>query len=273
MECKVGDCGYRQYREGFCYRHWLTWNQAQPCAVDDCEKPRKGMQEKCERHYRDDLAEKNTQTRPCEYPGCTRPSVANNLCDGHRKRLERFGDLESRRPADWGAKEKHPLTQTYRHARQRTIEGVTAEWQDFWKFVEDVGERPSSRHSLRRYRVKEPFGPENWYWHERGNTDKDRNAHMRKYRKDNPLAFKERDLKRDFGIGMDDYMTMLELQGGGCAICGGKENGRYKYLAVDHCHDSKKIRGLLCGNCNTAIGLLKDDVTVLRKAIEYLSKN
>ena len=68
------------------------------------------------------------------------------------------------------------------------------------------------------------------------------------------------------------YEETLKKQGGVCAICQSKENGRYKHLSIDHCHTAGNLRGLLCNNCNRAIGLLKDSVEVLRNAITYLSK-
>jgi hypothetical protein len=77
-------------------------------------------------------------------------------------------------------------------------------------------------------------------------------------------------LKRNYGITYDDYVQMLKAQNGVCAICGKAEEK--KRLAVDHCHNTGKIRGLLCGMCNTAIGKLNDDVQLLRKAIQYLEK-
>lgn len=45
----------------------------------------------------------------------------------------------------------------------------------------------------------------------------------------------------------------------------------HKKLSVDHCHKTGKVRGLLCSNCNTAIGLLKEDINVLKNAINYLT--
>lgn len=64
---------------------------------------------------------------------------------------------------------------------------------------------------------------------------------------------------------------MLREQGGTCAICHGTETvGR---LAVDHCHSTGRVRGLLCTNCNQAIGKLKDDSQLLRNAINYLEVN
>lgn len=64
---------------------------------------------------------------------------------------------------------------------------------------------------------------------------------------------------------LEDYEKMSDLQNGKCAICGEK-----KELHVDHDHETGMIRGLLCGNCNRAIGIMKDDKNLLIKAIEYL---
>lgn len=84
-------------------------------------------------------------------------------------------------------------------------------------------------------------------------------------------------LKRYYGIDLSVYQKMLLDQNGVCGICGKPEtsvvNGKLKPLAVDHCHNSTKIRGLLCARCNQAIGLLNEDQETLRKAIDYLNKH
>ena len=87
-------------------------------------------------------------------------------------------------------------------------------------------------------------------------------------------------LKRKFGITPEDYESMLESQGGGCAICGrldglhscGDKGTTYygSRFAIDHCHETGVIRGLLCMNCNTALGCFQDNIARLEKAIEYL---
>jgi len=70
---------------------------------------------------------------------------------------------------------------------------------------------------------------------------------------------------------------MLELQNGVCAICGQVESDvnhktqEVRGMAVDHCHDSGKIRGLLCRSCNTLLGNAKDNIDILKRAIDYLS--
>ena len=77
-------------------------------------------------------------------------------------------------------------------------------------------------------------------------------------------------LKRTYGISYQEYLTMLEAQGGCCAICGTSDTGKRKAFAVDHNHETGAIRGLLCSNCNTGIGNLRDDVGLLERAIDYL---
>lgn len=76
------------------------------------------------------------------------------------------------------------------------------------------------------------------------------------------------ELKKKYGISTETYEQMLASQGGVCAICHTKPDG--KDLAVDHCHTSGKVRGLLCSNCNTALGLFGDDLERMIRARDYL---
>lgn len=85
-------------------------------------------------------------------------------------------------------------------------------------------------------------------------------------------------LKRDYGITLDEYNSMLEKQNNKCAICETEEpikvkSGRNRKLAVDHCHNSGKVRGLLCAHCNTGIGMLRESIEILDKAKEYLLRH
>ncbi len=75
-------------------------------------------------------------------------------------------------------------------------------------------------------------------------------------------------IRREFGLTAQDYAQLLARQRGGCAICGAPPTG--KKLAVDHCHKTGKIRGLLCGKHNKALGLFADDPALLLKAVVYL---
>lgn len=78
-------------------------------------------------------------------------------------------------------------------------------------------------------------------------------------------------------ISFKDYKILIEKQKGLCAICGKKEtykygSGKIKQLALDHCHKTKKPRGLLCQKCNTAIGMFGDDISLIKRSIIYLKK-
>ena len=76
-------------------------------------------------------------------------------------------------------------------------------------------------------------------------------------------------LKKIFGITAEDYHRMLEMQNYGCAIC--KNKPRNYRLAVDHCHKTGKIRGLLCKRCNhDLLGAAYDSIPMLARAISYL---
>lgn len=84
-----------------------------------------------------------------------------------------------------------------------------------------------------------------------------------------PLVQRKAELKRLYGITLEDYVEMFDNQNGVCAIC--KEECKTKNsLSVDHDHQTGKVRGLLCNSCNGGLGLFKDNINILRKAIEYL---
>jgi len=79
------------------------------------------------------------------------------------------------------------------------------------------------------------------------------------------------DLKKKYKLTPDQYYSMLEEQGGGCAICGITDPGAKKsYFCVDHCHHTGDVRGLLCSSCNIGIGNLKDSRLLLQNALRYL---
>lgn len=69
-----------------------------------------------------------------------------------------------------------------------------------------------------------------------------------------------------------EFDVLLQQQGGRCAICRKEDTGRSESsrLAIDHCHKTTVVRGLLCHRCNTMIGLAMDSVETLRAAIAYL---
>jgi hypothetical protein len=106
---------------------------------------------------------------------------------------------------------------------------------------------------------------------------KDHQLSLRRKRYAESRAFrlrkKDRDLQKAYGITLDDYKVMQEQQKHLCAICFLKDsNKRTKGLCVDHCHDTKQVRGLLCTNCNQGLGKFFDNEELLRNAIAYLEQ-
>lgn len=79
---------------------------------------------------------------------------------------------------------------------------------------------------------------------------------------------------RTYGLSLKQYDDLFEQQAGRCKVCGSlPPSGRERFLAVDHCHKTGKIRGLLCKACNIGLGLLREDVRVLRNLIAYIEEN
>lgn len=81
-------------------------------------------------------------------------------------------------------------------------------------------------------------------------------------------------IKRAYGITPEQYENMLAKQNGLCKICSAKKpGGRTRLFFIDHCHNTGKVRGLLCMRCNTGLGLFLDNPDFLKKAISYLKEN
>lgn len=80
-----------------------------------------------------------------------------------------------------------------------------------------------------------------------------------------------------YGISVHDFVEMLQDQDEKCAICGGEgfkmHEGIKESLVVDHNHDTGRVRGLLCNNCNRGLGLFQDSIKNLQSAIRYLKND
>lgn len=76
--------------------------------------------------------------------------------------------------------------------------------------------------------------------------------------------------KRDYGITIADYEQIYRDQGGVCKIC--SKVPTVERLHVDHDHDTGAVRGLLCRQCNAALGMLGDSVEIIQNAINYLKE-
>jgi len=116
-------------------------------------------------------------------------------------------------------------------------------------------------------------------YNQRPEVKKKQSVKNNAWRKANPESIKNSKLKHKYGISLEEYKEMLKLQNDGCAICETKEID-YSYFYVDHDHNccpgenscGKCVRGLLCRNCNSAIGFLKDNPEYINSALDYIRK-
>lgn len=83
------------------------------------------------------------------------------------------------------------------------------------------------------------------------------------------VATREQHLRHKYGIDLVDYNQMLSEQDGKCKIC----KAEVKRLVVDHCHITKRVRGLLCNHCNVGIGMLKESENIMREALNYINEH
>ena len=222
------------------------------------------------------MPKKGSRGGPCSVEGCDRPVKGRGYCLNHYQLWRRNGAPE----AKVRDKRSHPLYSIWFERKQRG--SLCAAWAaDLWAFVDAVGERPSPTHLLRTLRHDEPYGPDNFEWlaalkREPGESIKAFNARKWQERRERfPRYEAHRGILRKYGITPERYAEMLEAQGGVCAICHENETvidrktHAPKLLAVDHCHETKRVRGLLCWRCNTSIGKFKHDPDLLRRAALY----
>jgi len=94
-----------------------------------------------------------------------------------------------------------------------------------------------------------------------------------KQRQSEQYCQKERNRNRfyKYGITPDEYNELFNAHDGCCWICGAHQSNFSVALYIDHDHETKKIRGLLCQSCNFLLGFSKDNVDILQKAIKYLT--
>lgn len=146
--------------------------------------------------------------------------------------------------------------------------------------------RVSKGNTERRCCKCKEFKPDSEYYKEKKNPDglkykcKQCSAvDKRTYRKKNPDVskkeyerrklklgtFKWEAIKSKYGLSREGYEAMVSAQEGMCALCGERP-----VKHVDHCHETGRVRGLLCVQCNTGLGKFNDSPELLKKAVEYL---
>jgi hypothetical protein len=130
------------------------------------------------------------------------------------------------------------------------------------------------------HRRNDPQGYMAWWKAQPENAERLREQSNRRHSERVAVDPAYRQMKRDsarwsrrkakYDLTREEYMAMREAQGGCCAICG---KIPAEDLRVDHDHETKIVRALLCANCNAAIGLLAENVETLGNAIRYLTKH
>ena len=108
---------------------------------------------------------------------------------------------------------------------------------------------------------------------EKYNNTPERKASMAEYYRNNKDKAVNRQMMVNYGITLSEYNQLLDKQKGLCYICESHHTSQTRRLHIDHCHNSGKIRSLLCVNCNTALGLLKEDSNRVKKMIEYIEEH
>lgn len=154
-------------------------------------------------------------------------------------------------------------------------------WPSFERFCDDVRDVPVMRYAMVPLDMTKPIGPGNFDWtfpaEATRATPEGIAAHNRARRERQGDLQRDKDFRRKYGINYADYAALLEAQKGVCACCGRPETkmqfGSIRMLSVDHDHETGKVRGLLCGNCNNGIGYFGNDrPDLLRAAADYLDR-
>ena len=189
------------------------------------------------------MSKKRTQ---CTVPGCEAVHFGRGMCKAHYNRWRRRGTTDKlvriRNPYSGVAYRKSHRAEAAARARA-------------WRIA-----NPEKRlETEKRYRA----------------ANKHKTRLLKKaWRKANPekhqaAARRSRVTK---WMPLSKFSELLVQQRGRCAICGAADPGRKQsgHFAIDHCHTTNAVRGLLCHPCNAMLGFAKDSVETLRKAILYL---
>lgn len=213
----------------------------------------------------------------CALEGCHSPIKTRGYCGAHYQKLRKLGAIKTHSQviAEKGKMTDHKYYQ--RWSKNKSLGILCERWQDFWCYVDDVGDSNGCTKML-RLQETELFGPDNFKWAEELSGILKNRYYQREYRKASS-NYKNKIYLRQYGISFEEYQEMFRRQNGRCAICGEEERRlvrkgleEKRALAVDHCHKTGKIRALLCSDCNPSLGGFKDNIQTLLNAIEYLRK-
>lgn len=113
-------------------------------------------------------------------------------------------------------------------------------------------------------------GNDEWRWYDKWTCSPCQRDRWRARHSERDI--RHRNLRQRYGLTPESFDDLLRAQGGRCAICDEPMGGRRGPM-VDHCHDSDRVRGLLCQQCNTLLGAARDDPARLTAARDYLNRH
>lgn len=177
---------------------------------------------------------KAQRAKQCQFDGCDKPNFAYGYCSGHAAQVRKGKPLA-------------PL----RQPRPEPAEGFV--WCS----------------TCKQYREENDFGWDKTRDDFVRQCNPCRAEYMRSYNKKNAESIRLKVTLRKWGFTEEQYLSLFEIQNHRCAICG-SERRDYRTLAVDHDHKTGAVRGLLCQDCNMALGQFKDDPEILDAAAAYL---
>ena len=119
--------------------------------------------------------------------------------------------------------------------------------------------------------------PTDDFYHQRRSCKVCMRAYLKAHAASRPHYHRNRNLLRRYGIGIDEYQTLLANQNFACSICTVEISDTLEYkrklpVVVDHNHETGEVRGILCSMCNLVLGHARESTEILYRAIVYLSE-
>ena len=156
-----------------------------------------------------------------------------------------------------------PATLEYFHKRHDSLDGFRCDCKVCRKTKNHKTYNNENKRCSKCHIIK-PNTSE--FFNKSKNISKEKNRSMCK--ECHNFYMREHHLMKKYNLNNEDYLNKYKKQNGKCSIC----QLNFDKLVIDHNHNTNKVRDLLCDNCNTGIGLLKEDVYIIENAINYLKK-
>lgn len=128
--------------------------------------------------------------------------------------------------------------------------------------------------SYQKHKERRRASARDAYYRDIEKTRAEKVIRQNRFKKRNPGRHRELNFKSKYGITVAERDAILAAQGNCCAACKTTEpGGKYKTWHMDHCHETKKTRGVLCHGCNVSLGHMKDSAEKLRLLANYIERH